>query len=154
MTNVLALRIDKYIRKELEIESNAKNISINALASSILKKYVEWDRFVIKYGFISIPNNAFNKILYNIDEKYIIELADLTSRELQQIITFSSIKPSTNNVIKALNYWFESPNIQSRYLDEILLVKHEYGIKGTLYLKTLISNLLESDKTKIIEVLH
>ncbi len=151
-TNVVAVRIDDRIRKELTLECQIKNISINALASSILQRYIEWDRFVIRHGLINIPNEVFNKILFYIDNKNIIELAELTSKSLKKLATFSSGEATTDNLIKVMWYWFESANIQNRYLGEKLLIGHKYGVKGTLYLRMLINDLIKSYDVKIIEV--
>lgn len=152
MTNVIAARVDERIRHELEKESEKMNISINALTSSILKKYVEWDRFVHKDGFISMPKESFDKMLSSLTTKDILELAEITSSEFKKLAIFSYGEPTIDNLWNILQYWLESSNIQTRYIGKKLLIKHQYKTKGTLYLKSLITALVgEYNDIKIIE---
>ena len=41
---------------------------MNALISSILNRYVEWDRYAERFGFVTIPRDGFRNLIEAVDE--------------------------------------------------------------------------------------
>ena len=57
-TILRTIRIDKDLDYALDKDANEHGVSENALISSILAKYVEWDRYAEKFGRVSLPHEA------------------------------------------------------------------------------------------------
>jgi len=62
-TVLRTIRIDKDLDDALDKDAEEHNVSENALISSILAKYIEWDRYAEKFGRVSLPNEALRAII-------------------------------------------------------------------------------------------
>ena len=62
-TILRTIRIDKDLDDTLDNAAKENGVSENALISSILAKYVEWDRYSQKFGFVSLPSEALKAII-------------------------------------------------------------------------------------------
>jgi len=62
-TILRTIRIDKDLDEVLDRDSKEHGVSENALISSILVRYVEWDRYSEKFGRVSLPNEALKAII-------------------------------------------------------------------------------------------
>jgi hypothetical protein len=62
-TILRTIRIDKDLDDTLDKAAKENGVSENALISSILAKYVEWDRYSQKFGFVSLPSEALKAII-------------------------------------------------------------------------------------------
>jgi hypothetical protein len=83
------LRISGDLDNLLEKDSKDKRISTNSLISSILTKYAEWDRYIEKVGFISLPRDGFKLIISSMDEQEIRKVAEeVGSRQPQELLMF------------------------------------------------------------------
>ena len=62
-TILRAIRLDKELDEALDKDAEEHGVSENALISSILSKYIEWDRYAEKFGRVSLPSEALKAIL-------------------------------------------------------------------------------------------
>jgi hypothetical protein len=62
-TILRTIRIDKELDDALDRDAKEHGISENALISSILVRYIEWDRYSQKFGRVSLPNEALKAII-------------------------------------------------------------------------------------------
>ena len=62
-TILRTIRIDKKLDDALDKDAKEQDISENALISSILVKYIDWDRYSQKFGFVSLPSEALKAII-------------------------------------------------------------------------------------------
>ena len=76
-TVLKTMRIPDYINSLLEKDADSKGVSVNALISMIMTKYAEWDRYIERFGGITIKPQAFKEILEVVDED---KLADIAKR--------------------------------------------------------------------------
>ena len=76
-TVLKTMRIPDYINGLLEKDADSKGVSVNALISMIMTKYAEWDRYIERFGGITIKPQAFKEILEVVDED---KLADIAKR--------------------------------------------------------------------------
>ena len=74
-SSTISFRIDEDYLKELREETQEKKVSLNTLANQIFAEYVEWQRYVERFGIISMSKDAFKYILDSLDDKQVIELA-------------------------------------------------------------------------------
>jgi len=62
-TVLRTIRIDKDLDDALDKDAEEHGVSENALISSILAKYIEWDRYAEKFGRVSLPSEALKAII-------------------------------------------------------------------------------------------
>ena len=61
------IRIDKELDDALYSDAKENDINENALISSILVKYIEWDRYAKKIGRVTLPKEVLKTIIDSID---------------------------------------------------------------------------------------
>ena len=74
-TLIRTVRISKSLDSLLRKDAKTKRITVNALISSIMTKYAEWDRYNERFGVISIKRDAFKSILATIEDDKIIRVS-------------------------------------------------------------------------------
>ncbi|HJT48296.1 MAG TPA: hypothetical protein VJ729_08930 [Nitrososphaeraceae archaeon] len=62
-TVLRTIRIDKDLDDALDKDAEEHGVSENALISSVLTKYIQWDRFAEKFGRVSLPGEALKAII-------------------------------------------------------------------------------------------
>ena len=65
-TLIRTIRISKALDSLLRKDAKTKRIPVNALISSIMTKYAEWDRYNERFGVISIKRDAFRSIIMSV----------------------------------------------------------------------------------------
>ena len=79
-TRSITYRLPEKIVEELEAESMQKNISQNVLVKQILEKYIQWDKFANKIGFIPVPNGILHALGDELDGKNIDAILNYYNR--------------------------------------------------------------------------
>jgi superfamily I DNA and RNA helicase len=83
------MRISRKTDSLLRRDAKIKGISVNALLSSILTKYSEWDRNAEKFGFTSLTKQVFKGILASTDDESLLRSAkELGARVPKEFILF------------------------------------------------------------------
>jgi hypothetical protein len=124
---IRSVRISKALDTLLRKDAKTKRITVNALLSSIMTKYAEWDRYNERFGVISIKRDAFRSILGAIEDDKIIRLSkEIGTQIAKQFILF----------------WFKKTNLET-YLEYMSLVcryaefaQYEVDTDGTNYTMT------------------
>ncbi|MFZ0329400.1 MAG: hypothetical protein WBP64_09780 [Nitrososphaeraceae archaeon] len=65
-TLIRTIRISKALDSLLRKDAKTKRIPVDALISSIMTKYAEWDRYNERFGVISIKRDAFRSIIMSV----------------------------------------------------------------------------------------
>jgi len=140
-TVLRTIRISEELDELLEKDAKLNRTSINSLISSIMAKYAEWDRYIEKFRYISVPAAVFRALLDLVDENALATIAEQLGVELPNEIT---------------SFWFKQFNLES-YLQYIsnaseygkaleaeienegrnytITIYHEYGKKWSTALK-------------------
>ena len=63
-----SIRFSKSDEELLRKDAESKGITFNALVSSIITRYIEWDRLAERYGFIALPRQSFRYLVSLLDE--------------------------------------------------------------------------------------
>src|SRR3989454_10506782 len=64
------IRIDDDINYQLEKLAHEQRVSVNYFANQALRKFVEWDVFADRLGFVTLPSDIFEKLVgYTTDEQ-------------------------------------------------------------------------------------
>src|SRR5215218_10840804 len=70
------IRIPSHLDAIIHKDSKEKRSTANALISSILTKYAEWDRYTESFGFISLPRSDLKIIMQSLDDETIKQIAE------------------------------------------------------------------------------
>jgi|SRR5579875_782482 len=66
-TALKSVRLPQDLLDVLERDADDKGIAFNSLFSSIATKYVEWDRYTSRFGFVTCTNAFFGMLLESVD---------------------------------------------------------------------------------------
>jgi len=105
-----SIRISKKVADTLEASAGDRKISVNALISSILQEYEEWDRMVEKFSFLEVPSKMVRRVFEQISPDVIVSLGDELGAELPKEIML---------------FWFKQVNQESLLNWLSLLSKYE-----------------------------
>lgn len=149
-TSTFTFRIDKEYEKILREEAQAKKITVNTLANQIFGDYVEWQRYMERFGTIVLSRDAFKIVLDSLDEKNLLNLAiDIGEKAPKEFILFKWKGIATDNVIKFIKMYFDhcgyGTHDQTKTEGRVTFsIRHDLGKKGSLFLKTFLETLIKS----------
>lgn len=66
-TVLKSIRMTEADEEVLRKDAEAKGITFNALVSSLITRYVEWDRLAERYGFIALPRQSYRYLMALLD---------------------------------------------------------------------------------------
>jgi len=138
-TVLRTIRISKELDKLLEKDAKAHGSTVNALISSIMKKYAEWDRYTKMFPHLVIPARFFRSLIDLTDEGALATLAERSSVELtNQVLLFWFKKVNLENSLKLLSIESEyagigEVEIETEGRDYAITVYHEYGKKYSTF---------------------
>lgn len=88
-TALRSFRISQEADEVLQREAAARGLSVNALVSQIFQKFVEWDRFAERYGFVSIQRDGFQAMHEAMGEDKLLQMArEIGSRNPREASLF------------------------------------------------------------------
>src|SRR5438093_12547149 len=68
------VRIDEDIDYQLEKLAHEQRVSVNYFANQALRKFVEWDVFTDRLGFVTLPSDLFEKLVGFVTDEQANEL--------------------------------------------------------------------------------
>src|SRR5438034_6221711 len=68
------VRIDEDIDYQLEKLAHEQRVSVNYFANQALRKFVEWDVFADRLGFVTLPSDIFEKLVGFVTDEQAKEL--------------------------------------------------------------------------------
>ncbi len=149
-TLLKTIRISENIDTLLKKDAASKKTTTNALIQAVLTKYLEWDRFAERYGFISMSHDTFRTILEKIDEEKLLEASrELGGRVPKDILLFWYGKSGVSGFLKYLSLLsdyatfadFEIARDGPKY---IVTAHHGFGPKWSSYLSSFLEVGLKS----------
>lgn len=149
-TSTVSFRIDAEYDKILRGEAEEKKVSMNTLVNQILGEFVEWNRYVKRFGTIILSKEAFQLILENLENDKIINLAiDIATRAPKEFILFKWKEITHSNVVDFIKMFFDHCGYgQYDYQftdtkDNKFSIRHDLGEKGSLFLKTYLQSVVK-----------
>jgi len=61
-TVLRSIRLSVDHEKLLEEDAKKKGLSVNSLLTSLITKYVEWDRYAERFGYVSVGRQGFGRM--------------------------------------------------------------------------------------------
>jgi hypothetical protein len=145
-TVLRTIRIDKDLDDALDKDASEHGISENALISSILTKYTEWDRYAEKFGRVSLPGEALKAIIEATEpDKLRAAAEEFTASVPKDYIMFHYKKLDVEACLLHLSFLsryagmfkYELQTEQDR--NYTVTVHHKFGEKWSYWLKESIS---------------
>jgi hypothetical protein len=144
------IRIPSHLDAIIHKDSKEKRSTANALVSSILTKYAEWDRYTESFGFISLPRSGLKLIMQSLDDEAIKQIAgQIGASQSRELIMFFFKKISLDTFVSAISLFskyagFGSYEIESNGQEHTVVLHHELGRKWSIYVAYLMSEGLKS----------
>src|SRR5215472_5103078 len=118
-TVLKTMRIPASINSLLEKDADSKGVSVNALLSMIMTKYAEWDRYIERFGGITIKPQALKEILEAVDEDKLVEIAKRSgSRFPREFVLFWFKRANLDNYLESLKLAFKYKGYARYELEE------------------------------------
>ena len=150
-TLLRTIRITKELEDLLQRDAKLNRISVNALISSIMTKYAEWDRFRERYATISLSPHGLCAFLESVDDEKI----EIISRELgasltREFILFVFKKINLETYLSYLSLLcryggFAHLEIENEGRDYTITLLHTMGNKWSNYLMNVIDEIMKND---------
>ena len=153
-TATITFRIDEKYEKSLRKEAEEKRISLNTLANQVFGDHVEFGQFMKKFGMIEMSKGSFRELLEILDDKNIINFAkSIGSKEPKDFILFKWTELSVKSISEFINMYFEycgygMCNTQKSDSAITVSIHHEFGKKGSLFLKAFLEAIIQSTLEK------
>ncbi|MDX1441135.1 MAG: hypothetical protein R3237_01580 [Nitrosopumilaceae archaeon] len=149
-TTTITFRIDAKYEKGLRKEAEEKRISLNTLANQIFGDHVELDQYMKKFGMVEMSKGSFRILLDTLDEKTIISFAkSIGSKEPKDFILFKWKGLSSESISEFIKMYFEHCgygmcDMEKRESDNTVSIHHEFGKKGSVFLKAFLEAIIQS----------
>jgi hypothetical protein len=144
-TILRTIRIDKDLDDALDKDAKEHGISENALISSILVKYIDWDRYIEKFGRVSLPNDALKIIMAAIDDEKLKTAAQEFAESVPDYIMFRYKKLDIEACLLHLSFLSKYAGMFNYELQiehersYTISIHHKFGEKWSYWLKESIS---------------
>lgn len=140
-TVLRTVRITQELDALLRKDADAENISINTLISACLTKYFEWDRFVSRFGFLTIPRVAVRSLIELAEDEVVAKLGrDLGEQLNKEVLMFWFKKANLETLLKIFSLYdkysgFVKVEIATEQDNYTVVLRHELGKKCSIFLK-------------------
>ena len=149
-TVIKTIRISKQINDFLDKDAVSKRISVNALISIIMTKYVEWDRYVERFGGITINPRVLRDILLNIDDERLISMAKKSGSQFpKEFVLFRYKKANLETYVESLMLickykGYAQYEIETDGTNYTITLVHDLGEKWSKFLRYVIEEGMKS----------
>ena len=151
-TILRTIRLSEEIDNLLEKDAQEQNISTNALVGKIMTRYVEWDRAVEKFDFVSFSNTFFVALLNEVSDEKIQEMASQEAiRQIKNQAMWDFGKTDFDMLLKTIilrgKYGIASHlSIESwGEGNYVLTLHHRWGPKGVVFFRSFFDSLIRGE---------
>jgi hypothetical protein len=134
------LRLDDELDKNLLKLADGERVSVNLLINKALRRYVEWDAYVSKFGMLSISKRLMRVLFDHLTDEQARELGRQSGKDAgPELVNFWYKKFDLENTLKAFQDLIGkySNDFQFDYRfdgkSHVLILKHDTGLKASLY---------------------
>lgn len=139
-TILRTIRIAHDLDNILQKDAEDSGVNVNTLITKIITKYAEWDRFADKFGFISLPRDAFRFFLGIMDEeklkKFAIEYGSTVPKEFM-MFRFKKVDSKTALEVISLFCKFAGNaqyDVETNGKDYTVTLHHDLGENWSRFL--------------------
>ena len=144
-TMVRSVRLPRELNEGLEKNAKTKGVNVNTLVSSMITKYLEWDSYAARYGYVTLPSEVFVSILADQKDERIAAVArQLGPRLVKDLLRFwfksLSIDAFLDYATLLSRYSGQASfEVDAKQGDYTLTIRHQLGEKWSIF----VSNLYE-----------
>lgn len=150
------IRLDGDTDRALSSLAEKDRVSVNFLVNRALRKFIEWDVYADKFGFVSMPASLIAKMMNYLTDAEAKEMGQWAGQNLvKDFLTFWFKEVSLSTLVKGY------PSLESKYGKSFeyeehvdggrwtIIMKHGRGLKWSIYyeeiLRSVFENLLKRD---------
>ncbi|HYB04169.1 MAG TPA: hypothetical protein VED17_06895 [Nitrososphaerales archaeon] len=151
-TQTKSFRLDADVLESLEIESARRGTSVNSLTNQILRKWVNFDRFLQDFGTLTLSVHDFIRIINTLDDDTLKALACESGKRFpKDLILFTGQKNDLKTCVKFVETiicdymrWanYHSTSGES---EVVITLRHNYGSKWSLALESMLTSMFETN---------
>ena len=157
-TRLRTFRFTESLERSLEKEAAEEGTTVNALANSILSRYLDWDKKAREFGLISIHKPIFMSLLEELDEKTLARIGrEVMASSWKEMAEFFLQDSSPDKILEVLSMRSQVNPTRlrtriSRDEDTYTIVcHHDFGPKLSIVLKSSLQELVS--KSFLVEPL-
>ena len=156
-TETITFRLPSNIINGLRKEAESDRISLNSLVTKIFANHIQWEKYERKVGLLPMTRTFLEEVINQLSEEQIAGLAQKAEKEtFKNILTFMRESHSIEDFIYILRTWLNvswmQHNIEERDDYYRFHIQHDLGIKWSVYVKILVSELSEDILNKKVQV--
>ncbi|MDG6995677.1 MAG: hypothetical protein JRN52_07125 [Nitrososphaerota archaeon] len=149
---IRTLRVDDDIDAALREEADRTGVSVNVIASQVLRKWTDFNRFVDRYNILQISRQIFFLVIQESSEENLQKIAERSGKKLPSML-FELVSRPVNmdtvskfylkQVLSRYEKWYEYESCVKSGSEKFIL-RHDLGPKWSLFLKEFIHSGLKS----------
>ena len=151
-TQTKSFRLESDILDALEVESARRGTSVNNLTSQILRKWVNFDRYLQDFGYVMLSVHDFLRALNSFDDSVVKSLASESGRRFpKDLILFTGQKNDLRTCVKFVETilcdymrWASYHN-SSTEAEFVITLRHNYGSKWSMALESILGEMFETN---------
>ncbi|MHB8568160.1 MAG: hypothetical protein ACYC7D_11025 [Nitrososphaerales archaeon] len=151
-TQTKSFRLDADILEALDMESARRGTSVNNLTNQILRKWVNFDRYVQDFGYVMFSVHDFLRGLNTFDDSEIRNLATESGRRFpKDLILFTGQKTDIKTCIRFVESIFcdymkwATYHNSSTDAEYVITLRHNYGSKWSIALESTLLAMFDSN---------
>lgn len=150
----VTFRLDEKHDKILRKIADEQKISLNTLVNHIFANYVETEMYLQKFGVLKLSTDSFRRILAEIDDKTLVNLATRAgSLEAKEFILFKWKELNLHSVTSFIKIFFDvcgfgRCDLVSDSSKVVLSAHHDLKEKGSFYIKHFLESLIRTSLDK------
>ncbi|MDA4130843.1 MAG: hypothetical protein OK457_08740, partial [Thaumarchaeota archaeon] len=135
-----------------EVESARRGTSVNNLTSQVLRKWVNFDRYLQDFGYVMLSVHDFLRALNSFDDSVVKSLASESGRRFpKDLILFTGQKNDLRTCVKFVETilcdymrWASYHN-SSTEAEFVITLRHNYGSKWSMALESILGEMFETN---------
>ena len=144
----VTFRLNENPMRFIRSGANERSVSVNNFVNSVLRRYVEADKFGSMTGMIYISKPVVTEIFNSRTEKEIVNLAKFTAKDaIYNTVLFSQGEGSLEAFLLWLEKEMNKHSFNVRHVTgknkSTYIIRHEVCYKFSLYYKTIISEMFQ-----------
>jgi len=149
-TVLRTVRLSQDLDDLLRNDAEESGTTVNGLINRIMTKYLEWDRHIEKFKFVSIARETFRSFLDKIDDADVEKIATDMGSKMPVAITFFWFKKlNLETVLKTISNYGKYSGLQTNEITAndgncIITFYHELGAKWSIFLKYFICQFVKT----------
>lgn len=155
-TQTKSFRLDADVLESLEIESARRGTSVNSLTNQILRKWVNFDRFLQDFGTLTLSVHDFIRIINSFDDETLRSLAMESGKRFpKDLILFTGQKNDLRTCVKFVETiicdYMRWANYHSTPGENELVItlRHNYGSKWSIALESMLTTMFETNASLV-----